>query len=103
MKQIKKISLLIDFYGKLLTNKQLLYLNDYYFNDFSLNEIAQNNKVTKNAVYDSIKKSILELEKYESKLFLIKSYFLRMKLYKKINDPILKEEFLKIENFKYDR
>ena len=35
-----EISILIDIYAKLLTEKQYDFLNDYYNNDLSLSEIA---------------------------------------------------------------
>ena len=51
-----KISILCDLYGKLLTEKQFEFLNDYYNNDLSLSEIAENNNITRQAVRDIIKK-----------------------------------------------
>lgn len=100
MKDLSKISLLIDFYGKLLTEKQLQYLVDYYFNDYSLNEIAISNNVSRNAVYDSIKKSENELEKYENSLQFIDKFLERIKLYEKIEDNNLKEKLLSTEMVK---
>ena len=71
MKDLHKISLLIDAYGSLLTNKKLEYIKMHYFEDLSLSEIAKINNVTKNAIYDSIKITLLELENYEVKLKII--------------------------------
>ncbi|MDE5841605.1 MAG: DNA-binding protein, partial [Malacoplasma sp.] len=73
-KKLCEISLLIDFYGKLLTDKQLQNITDYYFNDLSLSEIAQNNNVSRVAIYDSIKKSENELDDFEKKLGFIKKF-----------------------------
>ena len=47
MKDLHKISLLIDAYGSLLTNKKLEYIKMHYFEDLSLSEIAKINNVTK--------------------------------------------------------
>lgn len=99
---ILKISLLIDFYGKLLTQKQQIYLNDYYFKNFSLSEIAKTYCISKNAIYDAIKKSIIELENYDNKLKLIDGFNNRIKIYKKINlDKKIMEELLSTEVIKY--
>lgn len=67
-----KISILCDLYGKLLTEKQLELLNDYYNSDLSLSEIAENNNITRQAVRDNIKKGEKKLFEYEEKLLFMK-------------------------------
>ena len=47
MEKNVEISILCDLYGKLLTQKQFDFLNDYYNNDLSLSEIAENNQITR--------------------------------------------------------
>lgn len=56
MEQNVKISILLDIYGKMLTQKQYKLLDDYYNNDLSLSEIAENEDITRQAVRDNIKK-----------------------------------------------
>lgn len=65
-------NLLVDYYGNLLTDHQLDILKDYFYEDLSMNEIAENRKVSKAAISDIIKRSLKQLEEYESKLHLIK-------------------------------
>jgi len=72
MERKVKISILCDLYGKLLTNKQFEFLNDYYNNDLSLSEIAENNNITRQAVRDIIKKGENKLFEYEEKLGFMK-------------------------------
>ncbi len=103
MKDLSNISLLIDCYGGLLTKKQLEYLTNYYFEDLSLNEIAENNNVSKNAVYDSIKKSEKELKNYESILKLIENSIKRQILYHEIKDEVLKNKLLETEVIKHGK
>jgi hypothetical protein len=67
-----EISILCDLYGKLLTEKQFEFLNDYYNNDLSLSEIAENNNITRQAVRDMIKKGEKKLFEYEEKLLFMK-------------------------------
>lgn len=72
MEEKVKISMLCDLYGKLLTEKQLELLTDYYNNDLSLSEIAENNGITRQAVRDIIKKGEKKLFEYEEKLLFMK-------------------------------
>ncbi len=68
MEKNVKVSILLDFYGKLLTEKQFKLLDDYYNNDLSLSEIAENNEITRQAVKDMINKGKAKLVEYEEKL-----------------------------------
>lgn len=84
---------LYDIYGSLLTEKQKQYFEDYYFMDLSLSEIALNYSISRNGVYDQIKRVEQALYEYENKL----------NLYKKLNqiaslavDEKIKEEILSI-------
>ena len=67
-----KVSILIDIYGKLLTDKQYKLLDDYYNNDLSLSEIAENEGITRQAVRDNLKKGENKLSQYEEKLLIMK-------------------------------
>ena len=67
-----EVSMLCDLYGKLLTEKQFEFINDYYNNDLSLSEIAENNNITRQAVRDIIKKGEKKLFEYEEKLLFMK-------------------------------
>ena len=67
-----KMSILLDIYGKLLTEKQYNLLNDYYNNDFSQSEIAENEEITRQAVRDNLKKGENNLLEYEEKLKIMK-------------------------------
>lgn len=71
MEKNVKVSILLDFYGKLLTEKQFKLLDDYYNNDLSLSEIAENENITRQAVRDNLKKGENNLLEYESKLGLM--------------------------------
>lgn len=84
---------LYDIYGSLLTEKQKQYFEDYYFMDLSLSEIALNYSISRNGVYDQIKRVEQALYDYENKL----------NLYKRLDkiasldiDEKIKEEILSI-------
>ena len=67
-----EISILCQVYGKLLTEKQYEFINDYYNNDLSLSEIAENNDITRQAVRDILQKSKNKLLDCEKKIGLMK-------------------------------
>lgn len=62
------MSILMDFYGQLLTEKQFSTLDLYYNQDFSLAEIAQNMDITRQGVRDSIKRGEKQLHDFEERL-----------------------------------
>ena len=74
-----EISLLMDFYGSLLTQKQSEILQLYYNDDLSLSEIAELNKTSRQATYDLIKRCYKQLLSYESKLNLLQKSIKREK------------------------
>ncbi len=61
-----------ELYNSLLTEKQKEYFEDYYFYDLSITEIALNHDISRNAVFDQIKRINKALEEYENKLNLSK-------------------------------
>lgn len=72
MEKNVEISILCQLYGKLLSEKQLEFIDDYYNNDLSLSEIAENHGITRQAVRDMLKKGEKKLFKYEEKLLFMK-------------------------------
>ena len=79
-----KVSMLCQIYGKVLTEKQLEVLNDYYNNDLSLSEIAENNKITRQAVRDIIKKGENKLFELEEKLQIMEKMMKQEKLLQEV-------------------
>ena len=62
------INELFDIYGVLLSTSQQKMISLYYGLDLSLSEIAEQEHVSRNAVYDALKKGFDSLKNYESKL-----------------------------------
>jgi predicted DNA-binding protein YlxM (UPF0122 family) len=87
-----KMSILLDIYGKLLTEKQYNLLNDYYNNDFSQSEIAENEKITRQAVRDNLKKGENNLLEYEENLKIMEKNLISQN---KINSALKDIENLK--------
>lgn len=59
-------------YNNLLTANQRGYFEAYYYDDLSLKEISDNFGVSRNAVFDQLKKTEINLEHYEESLGLLK-------------------------------
>lgn len=86
LKKKEQVILLMDCYRELLTDKQKQYLSLYYEEDLSLSEIAEDLSVSKNAVFDNIKRSVMSLEKYESELHILENHRKRLNLINKIEE-----------------
>ena len=69
-----EMSLLFDFYGETLTEKQRELFDLYYNEDLSLAEIAEHAGITRQGVRDSIKRAEHALGEMESKLGLVARY-----------------------------
>lgn len=73
-----RISLLLDFYGELLSPKQRAAIEIYYNEDCSLGEIASELGVTRQAVRDIIKRTEGALIQMEQKLGLYSRFELML-------------------------
>ena len=69
-----EMSLLFDFYGETLTEKQRELFDLYYNEDLSLAEIAEHAGITRQGVRDSVKRAEHALHEMEQKLGLVARY-----------------------------
>lgn len=69
---------LFDFYGELLNDHQKEIYSEYILDDLSLNEIAEEHGVSRQSVFDLVKRCTKALEEYEEKLSLVER-FLKVK------------------------
>ncbi len=74
MDKVLEITLLYDFYGELLTEKQRNVIELYYLDDYSLNEIGDRYGITRQAVHEMIKRTEKILMQYEEKLLLVDKF-----------------------------
>ncbi|NLC66894.1 MAG: putative DNA-binding protein [Clostridium sp.] len=84
MEKTLKISLLMDLYGPLLTDKQRDVLDQYYNLDLSLSEIAENQKTSRQGVHDIVRRTYNNLIDYEDKLNLLEKLIKKEKVKKRL-------------------
>lgn len=71
LEKLVEIGLLFEQYKRLLTDKQQEIVSLYYNEDYSLGEISENLNVSRQGVYDTLKRSEKILRDYEDKLGLV--------------------------------
>lgn len=74
LEKLERVIMQKDLYGPLLTDKQLQVLDWYYEHDLTLNEIAGYMEISKQAVYDLLKRSEKTLAEYEKRLGLVQRF-----------------------------
>ena len=92
LEKTTRMNFLFDFYQALLTDKQRSYMELYYLDDHSLGEIAESYNVSRQAVYDNIRRTEAMLEEYEDKLQLFEKFLQRQQVLAKLTELIQKKE-----------
>lgn len=77
--RMRRMSLLLDFYGEMLSARQRQLCEYYYNDDLSLSEIAENTGITRQGVSDGIKKSEKILLQAEENLGMFSAWLRRQK------------------------
>lgn len=85
------MSILYEYYGKLLSKKQAEAIDLYYEEDLSLTEIADILGVSKQNVSETIKRSEKALISYEEKLKLVENSDKLQKLIYKLEDKLIND------------
>lgn len=74
IEKLVEIGNLFDFYGKLLSERQYRVVELFYLHDLSLTEIGEELDITRQGVYDNLKRAEDNLYKYENKLNLYSKF-----------------------------
>lgn len=88
MDKTLKESLLMDFYGELLPQRQKDVMKLYYEEDLSLSEISEEFEISRQGVHDALKKAQHSLAEYEKKLLLIQRFQYQREIIKGIYQEI---------------
>ena len=87
--EIAKQSLLYDFYGQLLTERQRLVYELYHGENLSLAEIAEELQISRQGVHDALKNGQRALDGYEEKLGLVARFLKTETAVSEIDSEIL--------------
>lgn len=109
MEKIVRQALLYDFYGELLTEHQKSIYSDIVLNDLSYSEVARDEGISRQGVFDLVKRCDKTLEDYESKLQLVEKFLdtkervsriheLATELKNMTNEPMLQDKMNEIES-----
>lgn len=74
LKEKVELSILFDFYGELIKSHNKHIFEDYILNDLSLSEIAEEQGISRQGVYDIVKRCSKQLRNSEEKLNLVKKF-----------------------------
>ena len=94
MEKNMELSLLLDFYGELLSEKVRKATELYYNDDLSLSEVAEDMGITRQGVRDLIKRAEGNLYGYEQKLGLYKRFVEMQKGLTSLKDSLVKTKSL---------
>ncbi|AEF25163.1 putative DNA-binding protein [Streptococcus parauberis] len=94
IEKTNRMNALFEFYAALLTDKQMNYIELYYADDYSLAEIAEEFGVSRQAVYDNIKRTEKILETYEMKLHMYSDYIVRSEIFDAITAKYPEDAFI---------
>lgn len=86
MEKFVEQTLLYDFYGELLTERQQQVYESVALEDYSLSEVAENLGISRQGVHDMIKRCNHTLEEYESRLHLVEKFLCIRKQVQKIKE-----------------
>lgn len=86
MEKFVEQTLLYDFYGELLTERQQQVFESVVLEDYSLSEVAEDLGISRQGVHDMIKRCNHTLEEYESRLHLVEKFLCIRKQVQKIKE-----------------
>lgn len=95
--KLVQVALLFDFYGQLLTDKQKEIVDVYYNYDLSLGEISEQQGISRQGVYDTLKRAEKMLNEYEEKLGLVDRFLKQKENMKKIIEML--DELMNVDEF----
>ncbi|NLY77372.1 MAG: YlxM family DNA-binding protein [Tissierellia bacterium] len=89
VEKLVEIGILFDFYGKLLSEKQRTIIDLYYNYDLSLGEIGEELGISRQGVYDTLKRAEENLYQYEETLKLVHRFYSNIEELEHLHELVL--------------
>ncbi len=74
LKEVVELSMLYDFYGELLSENAKRAFSGYVLEDMTLAELSEETGVSRQGIYDTVKRTVAKLRSYEEKLRLVAKF-----------------------------
>jgi len=87
-----RLNFLFDFYGVLLTDRQRELFELHYQYDLSLGEIAENFQISRQAVHDLLRRTITQMNNYESCLQLLAKFLERQAILAELESALVNSD-----------
>lgn len=91
-----EIAELLFLYESLLTPKQVSFMRYYYLDNYTLGEIAEIEEVSRNAVFDQLKRTVNKLYKYEENLKLKEKSEKRQSIINELKNTTNQEQIMQL-------
>ena len=101
--QTYRMTMLFDFYGELLTERQREFFDLYYNEDLSLSEIAENTGISRQGVRDVIVRAEAAMQEVEDKTGLIRRFHQMQEHIASIEDAVQKLKTLNYRQYEDSR
>lgn len=96
LEKTTEVNFLYDFYQVLLTDKQRDYMELYYLEDYSLGEISAVYNVSRQAIYDNVRRTESMLKTYEDKLKLYEKFVKRQTILDQLSEVAHEQDQKKV-------
>ena len=98
--QTYRMTMLLDFYGELLTDRQKEFFDLYYNEDLSLAEIAENYGISRQGVRDAIVRAEATMTEIEDRTGIVRRFMRQREAVGAIDEAV--QEIARINRRQYD-
>ena len=87
-RKILEMTMLLDFYGEAITEKQRMCVDMYYNENLSMSEISEIVGITRQGVRDMLVRAEVAMQDMENKLGIVKRFLIRRETVEKVEEKL---------------